>query len=219
MGNELTTSAKDSLASTSTSRWYYYRLSARQNKRKGYFHEMTSPSIFHRKGLDTTVRQQQTGLSDLPLNSTRNLPATRYVIEVYTRPTTPPTDRQIDLPFHRLNAYPSAQQKVPQLHPPRGTRSEKYVNNNHGTHTFVGCSSSAGRQVPIHLSISRGCSNVWRMLMVPKGRTRGLEKRGVRVTTLALLYCCTRATTFRTWWHLFLLLSILPDLPERCQKR
>jgi hypothetical protein len=135
----------------------------------------------------------KTGLSDLPLDSTRNLPATRYVIERYTRPTTPPTDRET--PSCIPSILPNQTKPKSPSTPPTAWHSKRKCTSTTTTAHTLSWGAAAlqvDKYLPTYLSISRGCSNVWRMLMVPKGRTRGLEKRGVRVTTLALLllYTC-----------------------------
>jgi hypothetical protein len=158
------------------------------------------------------LRGSKTGLSDLPLDSTRNLPATRYVIERYTRPATPPTDRQTPSSIPSiLSLQKQTKPKSPST-PLTAWHSKRKCTSTTTAHTLSwgAAALQVDKYLPTYLSISRGCSSVWRMLMVPKGRTRGLEKRGVRLRCC----CCTRVTTFRTWWQRFLLLSILN---ERCQ--
>ena len=58
------------------------------------------------------------------------------------------------LPSHRYYYYQNKpNQKVPQLQKHRVALEANMYVNNHGTHAFVGCSSTAGRQVPTYLSI------------------------------------------------------------------
>jgi hypothetical protein len=152
------------------------------------------------------LRGSKTGLSDLPLDSTRNLPATRYVIERYTRPTTPPTDRETPSSIPSILLLPKQTKPKSPSTPPTAWHSKRKCTSATTTTAHTLSWGAAALQVDKYLptvSISRGCSNVWRMSMVPKGGTRGLEKRGVRVTTLALLllrYTCYRSTPW-TWWH------------------
>jgi hypothetical protein len=91
----------------------------------------------------------------------------------------------------------NASRKVPQL-TPRGTRHPPCTStDNHGTHAFVGCSRI---QVDKYLSYLAAVD-----VGGSKGRTRGLEKRGLPsrcpTTSFYCSPCVTRSVSVEMLWH------------------